>query len=382
MASDNNRNGEVLTGGPAEIEAGGVLTIDLAAILANWRELAARVTPAECAAVVKADAYGCGLPQVVGALAKAGCKTFFVAHVAEARQVRAVAPEAVVYVLNGLPPGAAAAFADARARPVIGSLAELAEWDSFCTANGWREGAALHFDTGMNRLGLSAEEAEPLAMRAKMPDHGITLVMSHFACADAPDHPLNRRQVQVFREIRMMFRGTASSLANSAGIFLGASSHCDIVRPGLALYGANPTPGQPNPMRPVVELRGRIAQVRAVPRGATVGYGAAWTAAKASRIAIVSIGYGDGYSRAGSGVGGKGAEVIVAGRRCPVIGRISMDLLAVDITALPETSVRRGDWATFIGCEIGVDDVAAMAGTIGYEVLTNLGRRFHRVWSL
>jgi alanine racemase len=368
-------------GGPPELETGGVLTIHLAAIQANWRALASRAAPAECAAVVKGDAYGCGLEPVVKALAACDCTTFFVADVAEGRRVRAVAPDATVYALNGVAAGSAAAFADADVRPVIGGLAELAEWDAFCSTSGWRGGAALQFDTGMNRLGISVEEGVALSARTKVPDHGITLVMSHFACADTPDDPLNTHQIEVFRELRLMFRGVTASLANSSGIFLGASAHCDLVRPGLALYGANPTPEQANPMTPVVELKGRIALVRDVPKGATVGYRAAWTAERASRIAVVTVGYADGYMRAGGHADGRpGAEAIVAGQRCRTAGRISMDLMALDITDLPEHAAKRGDYVTLIGGDITVDDLAAAMGTVGYEILTSLGRRYHRIW--
>ncbi len=372
---------DVIKGGPPENETGGVLTIDLGALQSNFRALWARATPAECAAVVKADAYGCGLEPVVGALSKSGCKTFFVAHLAEAKRVRALAADATVYALSGLPPGSAPAFAEANIRPVIGSLAELAEWDAFCTGQQWRGGAALHFDTGMNRLGVSADEAAALAQRTKAADHGITLVMSHFACADVPTHPLNNRQIQLFREIRGMFRGITASLANSPGIFLGTSAHFDMVRPGFALYGGNPTPGSPNPMHPVVELKARIVQVRALARGESVGYGATWSAPRQARIAILSAGYADGYLCAAGGADGHaGAEVLIGGARCRIIGRISMDLIAVDVTALPDNAARRGDWATLIGGELGIDAVAAQSGTIGYEVLSNLGRRYARVW--
>jgi len=372
---------ETVSAGPPELETGGVLTIDLGALQSNYRALRRRSSPAECAAVVKADAYGCGLAPVVRALAQSGCKIYFVAHLAEGRQLRAIAPDADIYALNGLVPGSAAAFADANVRPVIGSLTELAEWDAFCTANGWRGGAALHFDTGMNRLGLAADEAAALAQRTRTPDHGITLVMSHFACAETPSHALNNRQIQLFREIRAMFRGIPSSLANSAGIFLGSSAHGDLVRPGYGLYGGNPTPGSPNPMKPVVGLRARILQIRTLARGETVGYGATWTAHRPSRIAIVSAGYGDGYQRAASGPEAKaGAEMMVAGARCRVVGRISMDLLAIDITGLPDNAVRRGEWATLLGPELDIDSLATHCGTIGYELLCGLGRRYGRVW--
>jgi alanine racemase len=371
-----------MSGGPADIETGAIVSIDLAAIAANWRALASRAAPAECAAAVKADAYGCGVVPVVTTLARAGCKVFFVASLAEARQVRATVPSATVYALNGLPPGTASAFAEADVRPVLGSLIEIAEWDAYRASSGWRGGCALHFDTGMNRLGLGLDEAPALAARLNTREHGISLVMSHFACADEPEHPLNQKQIEAFREVRLLFHGVTSSLAASSGIFLGAGAHGDLVRPGYALYGGNPLPGQPNPMTPVVGLKGRIVQVRNVAAGKTVGYGGAWTAHEAARIAVVSVGYADGYVRASGGPNGKaGAQVIVAGRRCHVVGRISMDLTTVDISALPDHAARRGDYVTLIGGDITIDDLAEWISTIGYEVLTHLGARYHRVWT-
>jgi alanine racemase len=371
----------VLTAGPPGAEAGAHLTIDLAALKANWRLLGQKALPVDCAAVVKADAYGCGLEPVAAALAQAGCRTFFIADLSEARRLRATAPEAVIYVLDGFLPGNGPAFAEIYARPVIGSLLELAEWDHFVASGNWRGGAAIHVDTGMNRLGMAAEEVVALAPRMQKENHGITLLMSHLACAEMPDHPLNERQIRLFREIRIQFRGIPASLANSSGIFLGDAAHCDLVRPGVALYGVNPTPGRPNPMHPVIGLRGRILQVRSIAKGDTVGYGAAWTAKRASRIAVVAAGYADGYPRAASAANGAaGGQAIVAGQRCPLAGRISMDLLAIDVTDLPNGSVRRGEFATLIGDEISVEDVASFSGTIGYEILTRLGRRYHRTY--
>jgi len=360
-------------------EAGGVLTIDLAAVESNWRKLAGMTLPVECAAVVKADGYGCGLEQITARLYKAGCKTFFVADLGEGRRARTVAPEAVIYVLNGVFPDTGRAFADANLRPVINSTTELAEWDAFVAINDWRGGAALHVDTGMNRLGLPIEDGMAIASRMKSANHGITLLMSHLACAETPEHPLNEKQIRLFRELRIAYRGIPSSLANSSGIFLGGTVHCDLVRPGGALYGANPIPGKKNPMRPVIELKGRIVQVRQGKKGETVGYGAAFTVARPSRLAIVAVGYADGYVRAAGAAKGKpAAELIVAGRRCPVVGRISMDLLAVDVSDLPDRAARRGDFATLIGGELSLETVAAASGTINYEVLTSLGRRYHR----
>jgi len=378
---DDGRADKLVTAGPPAMQAGGILTVDLTAIEANWRALLRQAMPAECAAVIKADGYGCGIEQVAAHLAKAGCKTFFVADLAEARRARAVAPESAIYVLNGVLPGTAGSYADIRARPVIGSMLELAEWDAFASANQWHGGAALHVDTGMNRLGISVNDAAALAPRIRSENHGINLLMSHLACAEEPEHPLNERQLSLFREVRMLYRGIPSSLANSSGIFLGQAAHCDMVRPGVALYGVNPIPGQSNPMRPVIELQARIAQVRTVPRGETVGYDAAWTAKRTTRIAVVAVGYADGYLRAASASDeAPGADAIVAGQRCPLAGRVSMDLLAIDVTDLPDKAARRGDLAILIGGEMTVDALASAAGTIGYEVLTSLGRRYHRVY--
>jgi alanine racemase len=360
---------------------GGVLTIDLSAIEANWKRLASKTLPVECAAVVKGDGYGCGLEPVTAKLYAAGCRTFFVADIPEGRRVRAIAADTTIYVLDGIVPNTGPALADANLRPVINSPTELAEWDAFVAGTGWKGGAGLHIDTGMNRLGLSVDEGVAIAARAKSDNHGFTLLMSHLACADTPDHSLNDKQVRVFRELRILYRGIPSSLANSSGIFLGGTVHCDLVRPGAALYGVNPTPGRPNPMRPVIEVKGRIIQVRLVLKGDSVGYGAAFTTARPSRLAIVAVGYADGYARAAGATKGKpGAEAIVAGKRCPVVGRVSMDLVAIDVTDLPEGSARRGDFATLIGGGIGVDEIGAAAGTIGYEVLTSLGRRYHRIY--
>jgi alanine racemase len=370
------------TDADAAAAAIGTLTVDLNAIVANWRKLEKTAVPAECAGVVKADAYGCGARPVVRALSAAGCRTFFVATLDEARVVRAAAPSADVYVLDGLFQNCGDAFAAINCRPVLGDLNELAEWDVFCRRTGWAGGAAIHIDTGMNRLGLTLDEAQGIIPRINAGDHGITLVMSHLACAETLHHPLNAKQVAAFREIARLFAGVPASLANSSGIFLGPQYPFDLVRPGAALYGVNPTPEADNPMQPVVELKARIVQTRSIDKGESVGYGATWTARRPTRLAIVSAGYADGYFRAGSSNDGtRGAEVIVAGTRCPVAGRVSMDLLAIDITALPShAAVRRGHLATLIGEGITVDELAHHFGTIGYEVLTSLGDRYNRIY--
>jgi alanine racemase len=264
---------------------------------------------------------------------------------------------------------------------VIGDLNELAEWDVFCRRTGWAGGAAIHIDTGMNRLGLTIVEAQGIIPRINAGDHGITLVMSHLACAETVNHPLNAKQLASFREIASLFSGVPASLSNSSGCFLGPAFQFDLVRPGCALYGVNPTPEADNPMQPVVEVKARIVQIRTIDKGDSVGYGGTWTARRPTRLAIVSTGYADGYFRAGSSNDGtRGAEVIVAGKRCPIAGRISMDLIAVDVTDLDKNAVRRGHMATLIGEGITVDELAHHFGTIGYEVLTSLGSRYARIY--
>ena len=361
--------------------ATGVLTIDLDAIVANWRKLESHAVPADCAAVVKADAYGCGITQVTRALARAGCRTFFVATLDEARAAREVTPTSAIYVLDGFFPGSGDQFAKIDCRPVIGDATELAEWDAFRKTSGWEGQAAIHIDTGMNRLGFRVMEAQALLPRIKNGNHGISLVMSHLTSAEMLHDPANGRQVAAFREIASQFSGVPASLSNSSGIFLGPQFHFDLVRPGAALYGVNPTPEADTPMLPVVDLKVRVAQVRNIEKGEHVGYGGTWTARQPTRLAIVTAGYADGYFRAAGSIDNmRSAEVMVAGKCCPVAGRISMDLMAIDITALPPGATRRGALVSLLNNEITVDELAHHFGTIGYEVLTSLGKRYTRIY--
>jgi alanine racemase len=243
-----------------------------------------------------------------------------------------------------------------------------------------REGAAIHVDTGMNRLGLSLHEAltlarDPVLLAAVAP----SLVMSHLACSDTPEHPLNLRQLALFREIRSEFPDVPASLANSAGVFLGQQYHFDLIRPGIALYGVGPVAGIENPMHTVVTAEARVLAIREAEAGETVGYGATETLTRPSRIAILAAGYADGYHRlAGSSDSRKGAHVMIRGEMAPLVGRVSMDLMAADVTDLPRAV--RGDWAELFGPNVPIDDVAARAGTIGYELLTGLGRRYARTY--
>jgi alanine racemase len=356
--------------------AGAVLEIDLAAIAANWRGLAARLRPGcLCAAVVKADAYGLGMARVAPRLAAAGCRLFFVATLDEALALRRLLPETEIAVLDGLLPGTGGEFARARLVPVLNSLEEVAAWRAGRRTR--RLPAMIHVDTGMARLGMARRDLAEIA-RAPALLAGLELraVMSHLACADEPAHPMNEAQLAAFRAALGQLPRAPASLASGSGLLLGADYQFDFVRPGAALYGVNPRPGEPNPMAQVVRLKGRILQVRDVDRGETVGYGAAHRMDRSGRIATVAVGYADGWLRAASHRGTAG----VAGRRVPIIGRISMDLMTLDVTGIDPAQTRPGGFVDLIDEIQDVDGVAAAAGTIGYEVLTALGRRHLRVY--
>ena len=371
--------------GPARHLAQAVLTIDLDAVVANWRLLAARAGPAECSAVVKADAYGTGIAHVAPALAKAGCRTFFVAHASEAMTLRKLLPEPAIriYVLNGIANGSETvdSLRAARVSPVLAGPEDFVLWQQG-NSGSQTIGAALQFSTGMNRLGFAPKDAAALAASLAGKDSlRLDFVMSHFVASEIADDPLNRLQVEAFESIRAHFPGVAASMANSSGIFLPHPAAYDLVRPGYALYGGNPTPGAPNPMQRVVSLEAPILQVRDVPAGETCGYNATWQAKRPSRLATIGIGYADGLLRAAAANSGKaGAVAMVGGLACPYAGRVSMDLIIVDVTDAPINAVYRGAPVEILGDRISVDDLAAHAGTIGYEILTGLGPRYHRVY--
>jgi alanine racemase len=363
---------------PEPSGAAATLSVDLGALVANWRLLAANGGGAECAAVVKAEAYGLGAEPVARALAAAGCRIFFVANAVEGERIRAVAPRAIVYVLEGLPQGGARALAAARLRPVLASLEEIREWGAFGRSVGRRLPAALQLDTGMNRLGLAPREA-PAAAAAAAQDLELTLALSHFVCAQWPDHLRNAGQIAAFAEAMRLFPGVPGSLCNSSGVFLPQKPHHELLRPGYALYGGNPTPSTRNPMRPVVRLEARILAVREIAAGETVGYDGVWTASRPTRLATLGVGYGDGLPTGISSASGRpGAEAIIGGYRCPLVGRVSMDFVMLDVTDVPEHAAHRGATAELLGDTIGIDEMAARCGTIGYEILTRLGRRYER----
>src|SRR3984957_3679573 len=365
----------------APASAPGRLTIDLSALADNWRALARRAVPGRCAAVVKANAYGSGVSKAAPGRWAAGARVFFVAHLNEGIAARRALPaEAQIYVLNGLESGADPAdYAERRLAPVLGGEEELQRWSAFAARRGETSPSAVHLDTGMNRLGFDSLARLQVAMETHGPSSGADLLMSHFVSSEISGDPINQAQIELFEAARAAFPGLPASLANSSGMFLNPAPIYDLGRPGYALYGGNPTPGASNPMRPVVTLTVAIQQIRWIEAGATCGYNAQWTARRPTRLATLLIGYADGLPRgAGATDARPGAEVAVAGRKAPLVGRVSMDLTIVDITDLPQDRVRLGDPVEFFGPAIDIDDFAIRSGTIGYQLLTGLGPRYQR----
>ncbi len=355
--------------------AGARLTVDLGAIRDNYRLLSGK-TKGACAAVMKADAYGLGMEQVAPALALEGCKTFFTAHLEEGIRLRQLVPEdCAIYVLHGPPPGTTKDCFQYDLRPVLNDPGQIQEWRALARTLDRELPAAIQLDTGMSRMGLAPEDLLALSKdRDWLAGVRPTLVMSHLACADEPLHPLNEAQRRRFEELRQLFPGLPASLANSSGVFLGSAYHYDLLRPGAALYGINPQPGMPNPLRQAVSLHARVVQVRSVCDGAVVGYGAHHACTGEQRIATIAVGYADGWLRSLSGRG----FAFVDGVKVPIAGRVSMDSITLDVTGIAPERVAPGSEVELMGAHQPVDEVAALAGTIGYEVLTRLGTRFHR----
>ena len=353
--------------------AGTLLEIDLGAIAANWRLLAAKAAPATCAAVVKADGYGLGAAPVARALAAAGCRRFFVATLDEGIALRdALGPEPEIAVFNGPLRGSAADFVPARLIPVLNDPGQIDAWAALSARDKPRP--IVHVDTGMSRLGLSPLEFGSSLDRIAAV--GARTLMSHLACAETPAHPHNAAQRGRFLAARQRLPGLEAGLAASSGIFLGAAFHFDLVRPGAALYGINPSAGAANPMRPVVRLGAKIVQVRKIDRGESVGYGAAHIMDRPGLLATAAIGYADGWPRS---LSHRGCGWL-AGKRVPLLGRLSMDLASFDVSSIPAAELYPGNMIELIGEHYAVDDAADDAGTIGYEILTSLGARHHRVY--
>ena len=349
------------------------LTVDLDALAANHAALRREAAGAEVAPVVKADAYGLGAAEVAGRLHAEGARSFYVARLDEGEALRAALGrrEATIYVLDGATTGSGPRLKAAGLVPVLNSPAQVEAWAALARRDGPLP-AALHIDTGMNRLGLSLAEAQALSeARDRFAGLSLDLVVSHLACADDPQHPLNARQQAAFRQARRLFPEARASFANSAGIFLGVDYLFDQVRPGISLYGGGPR-GRPDPrLRAVATYEAPILQVRSAAAGETVGYGATFTVDRAMRVAILAAGYADGVLRSASGRG----FAAVHGRRCRFLGRVSMDLIAIDVSAVDAAP---GDYAQLLGADAPIDEAAANAGAIAYELLVRLGTRGER----
>ena len=353
------------------------LTVRLGAIVANYRNFRRLAGPAVAAAVVKADAYGLGVGRVAPALLAAGCDTFFVARLAEGIALRALAPKARIFVLDGAPAEAVPALLAHNLVPVLNSLDDIAGWSRAASKIRRVLEAVLHVDTGMNRLGLSAADLSELAAswRTRLANLDLVLVMSHLASADDPGSVQNQAQLSRFRTALAMLPPAPASLAASGGVLLGKPYLFDLVRPGIGLYGGHPQAGHgENPMRSVAHLTARILQLRRIDKGESVGYAATYRAKRPSMLATMALGYADGLPRSLSNRG----MAAFAGSRVPMVGRISMDLLSLDVGAIPANQIKVGDAVEFLGDDMPLDEVASLAGTNAYEILTGLAARLPR----
>lgn len=357
-----------------------VLTIDLPAIQSNWRTLRGATAGARTAGVVKSNGYGCGASRVASALKAAGCDLLFVATAEEGLELRqnAELSTITICVLNGCGVNRENEFKNNSLIPVLNSLNDFKTWISFQQSEGEPHPFVLHIDTGMNRLGMSAQDAALIAADPDFAQASVLFAMSHLACADTPDHPKNADQFAAFTKaaapLKQVHPDLILSLANSAGIYLGPDFCMNIVRPGIALYGGQPVSGKRLPLEPVVHLHAPLLQVRDVAAGDSVGYGATHIAARNSRIATIPLGYGDGILRA---AGNEGFGFI-GKTRAPMIGRVSMDLITLDITDVPEADAHPGTWVEILGENVSIDQLGAASGSFGYEILTGLGDRYIR----
>ena len=353
-----------------EMMSPGVLTVDLDALAGNYRALRKAAAQSTCGAVVKANAYGLGVGPVAGRLWEEGCRHFFVSTAREGAELRALLPEARIYVFEGVLEGGAGRVIDSELIPVLNTVGQIRHWRSV----GAGRAAAIHLDTGMSRLGLTEAEVREVSRTGLLDGLELRYALTHLACADVPSHPLNSRQAHSFADLLTLLPRVETSIGGSAGILLGPEYQGDLVRPGIALYGGNPFANSTSPMEPVVTLEGVVLQTRTVTRQRTVGYGATHTVRSGARLATVGVGFADGYPRT---LGNRGVA-FAAGTEVPVVGRVSMDLITLDVSGLGPEAAQPGDTVELLGRNVLLDDLARAAGTIGYEVLTGLGPRWLR----
>lgn len=355
------------------------LTINLAAIGKNYRTLCKKAQGTKVASVVKANAYGLGVAKVAPVLAKEGCRDFFVATIDEAIELRRILQKENIYAFNGAVDKQQKLCRKFNIIPVLNSMYQVNIFRQYSETEGEKTSVAIHLDTGMNRLGIRREgEIEELAENYKAWGLDIKFIMSHLSCADEKNHPMNKSQLQTFKEYKKLFAAKKLSLANSAGIFLGKNYHFDMVRPGISLYGGKPNNScAKNPMKNVARLTSRVLQIEQIDRKGAVGYGATHSLAKGAKIATVAVGYADGYLRSLSNRG----ICYIGDIAVPVVGRVSMDLITLDVSNVPDKMLTQGAEVELIGDNIPVDVVAGKAGTISYEILTSLGGRYKRVYT-
>lgn len=348
------------------------LDVDLSTIINNYQVLRDRSSCATCAAVVKADAYGLGMERVAPALyTQAGCDTFFVANLLEAISLRAMLKDVVIFVFNGITADQIDLYLEHDIRPILNDLSQVALW------NGKKEPCAIHFDTGINRLGLSSRETEQFLNSQY--DLNISLMLSHLIQSECQDQPSNKDQLEKFTKIRDQLPNTKASLSNSAGIYLGEEYHFDLLRPGIMLYGGNPGLSTlPAGLKRTFELKAKILQIRDVDAGQSVGYNLLWTASGPSRIALLNVGYADGTLNSCDAQ----AKVFIAGAIAPVIGKVSMDMVAIDITDVKFNDVTVIDYAEIIGENITLEMVSKVSTLGQYELLTGIGQRFNKKYNL
>lgn len=352
------------------------LTVNLGALCANYQTLANTCAPAECGVVVKANAYGLGMDRVAPALYEAGAKSFFVATLEGGAYLRDILPDATIYVLNGLLNGDQDLLLTGNLTPVINTMESLHLWQAASKLAQKPLPFALHVDTGLNRLGLSPDEFQSV-LNTGWDGLDLKMVMSHLACADEPDHPMTKQQSDLFNTLTKDLPQTVQrSLAASDGAFRGQHLHHDLVRAGASLYGLNPTLETENPMQPVVQLNVPILQIRTVEQDGTAGYCATASVKKGQRLAVVAYGYADGLYRSAS----NSAKLFYGGQALPVVGRVSMDVTIVDISDLPEGTLKQGDMLQVFGANQAPDDLARDMDTIGYEILTSIGYRIQTTY--
>lgn len=349
-----------------------VLTVNLDALVKNWQLLRARHDGGNTAAVVKANAYGLGMVLVSQALAKAGCQTFFVATLAEAIALREALPEHPIYVFQGMLEGEADAYRQYRLKPVINTVQQLCDY----AAEEGLQAAALHVDTAMQRLGLNITELEQVDVVACAKGTSLDLLMTHYACASDLGSPINRKQRDIMRRAESVLPHLPTSYANSAAHFLSAEYHGGMTRPGCALYGINPCDDMESPLHPVVTLTAPILQCRTVHEVATLGYCATTHVRKGMKIVTIGIGYADGIHRTAS----NGLYGYIGEYRVPLLGRVTMDMLCFDASAVPDAALEQARDVVLMNGQQTVDDLARIYGTIGYEVLTGIGERVERVY--